>query len=1129
MSLAVPTEAPVGARYSPYQGLVPYSEFDAEWFFGRDEWSAVVADNLRAYRITVLYGPSGVGKSSLLHAGTIRTLNDEARENVVDHGVPRLLPVAFSAWSLDDPLSALKDALSAAGEPLAGSLVDAFDELPRRVGGPVLLVLDQLEELFVYHDRAGDTTIEKLAVLLRRRDPAVHFLLSIREDALADLDRFEGQVSGLGDHLLRLEHLDREAGREAITAPLELWNRTVAAKPVEIEDALVETVLDQVTTGRVSLGDDDVAISDGNRAAGIEAPYLQLVLVHLWDEERKQGSDILRLETLERLGGADRIVRTHLDESLGSLPVAEQDVAGRTLRYLVTPSGTKIALRMSDLADYAEVPADRLEPLVERLAGPARVLRPAGDGRYEIYHDALAGPILDWQQRWDVRTRRRRERRRLLILTAIIIALVAIIAGISVLAIWALHQRHSADRAAVRATSFALAGVANTYLSQRTDVSFLVAREGYELGESAAARSSLVWALEFAKDNGAIAVLRGHSAPVYGVAFSSDGRTVASGDSDGTIRLWDAGNHRQIGHALFGHTGVVYSVGFSPDGKTLVSAGADGTVRLWNVRMQRQMGQALLDRKTATYRIAFSPNGRTIATSGGDRTVWLWDIRTRERRGPLRVDGNGAALAFSPDGRLATADATKIVLWDVGAQPPRGHLFSTNGSAVWALAFSKDGRTLATAGTDGTVQLWDVQSPGKRGRPLPGDHGTVYDIAFGRNETLATAGADGTVRLWDAATRQQRGRPLNGHVGAVLSIAFAANGRLVASAGRDTTVRLWDARRSREPSRRIATGLPTADDVAFSPDGRTLAAATAAGAWLWDRRSGRPEGAPLGGGSRSVAFSPNGRMLATGDAGGVQLWNVRTHRVVDKRLGAEAEDVAFSPDGRTIASGGWDGALRLWDLGSKKSRVILGAHKDGITAVAFNADGSMLASAGRDSTVRLWDVNSRKQIGAPILVHTAHVNDVAFSQDGRILASASAQGDSAVRLWDVRSHAQLDPPLRGNKGGVYQLAFSPDGRTLATAGADATVRLWDVDSHQHLGGPLIGHLSDVYAVAFSPDGRALASVGKDGTMRLWEGFLFPPDDLGFVRDRACGFAGGNLTRDQWDEFAPGIPYRGTCP
>ena len=341
---------PVTTRRSPYQGLVPYTDADAEWFFGRDEWQEIVRASLRSYRITVLYGASGVGKTSLLRAGLMRRLEDEAHGR---DGGPRVLPVYFSAWSLDRPLAAVEHAVSDAAAksgsaPTDGNagptLADALAAWSRRMEGALLVVLDQLEELFVYHDRPDDPILKELAAALSSRDPAIHFLLSIREDALAMLDRFKGHVPGLLDHLLRIEHLDRAAGREAIVAPLERWNEVLAApgQPIEIEEALVESVLDQVEAGKVSLGEGGTgAVVGDSHPVGVEAPYLQLVLERIWDEERSHESETLRQQTFDRLGGATAVVRTHLDAALAALPSSEQDVAGATFRHLVTPSGNE--------------------------------------------------------------------------------------------------------------------------------------------------------------------------------------------------------------------------------------------------------------------------------------------------------------------------------------------------------------------------------------------------------------------------------------------------------------------------------------------------------------------------------------------------------------------------------------------------------------------------------------------------------------------------------------------------------------------------------------------------------------------------------------------------------------------
>lgn len=400
---------------SPYKGLVPYAEEDAAYFFGRESEQDIIAANLQAYRLTLLYGASGVGKSSVLRAGVASHLRQ----------LPGVAVVVFSAWR-DDPIGELtrrvraavanaSPAGAAAVHAEGASLGDALAAWTTQFDTDLLIILDQFEEYFLYHpseDGEGTFTVE-FPRAVSRAGLRANFLVSIREDALAQVDRFKGRIPNLFDNYLRLDHLDRDAARSAVEKPLARFNEDgVFDAAVSIDPALVEAVLTQVRTGQVVLGEagrgrlSEAAPEDGR----IEAPYLQLVMTRLWREERAAGSHVLRLETLNRLGGADRIVRTHLDEVMNALMPTERRAAAQAFRYLVTPSGTKIAHTVADLADYAGVPQARLEPMMEKLSsGDVRIVRPIAPSpgrptvaRFEIFHDVLAPAILDWRQRSEV-------------------------------------------------------------------------------------------------------------------------------------------------------------------------------------------------------------------------------------------------------------------------------------------------------------------------------------------------------------------------------------------------------------------------------------------------------------------------------------------------------------------------------------------------------------------------------------------------------------------------------------------------------------------------------------------------------------------------------------------------------
>jgi hypothetical protein len=403
------------SRTSPFLGLVPYSLDDADYFFGRDDWCAQVTDNLLAYRVSILYGASGIGKSSVLQAGVLHGLREKARRNVAEYGVPEFAVALYRRWT-DDPRLALEQAILAAVEstapelaadPPSGSLAEVLDAWSNRLGGPVLVVLDQFEEYFVYHRAGRDSGFAaELTEALTRRDLLANFLVSIREDALARLDVFEREVPGLLSNLIRIEHLNGDDARDVIEKAVARWNED-RGDNVEVDKDLVAEVLDGVRTGRVFVGETGHGVVSDDDDMSIEAPYLQLVMTRLWDEERKVGSQRLRPETLRGLGGVGRIIETHLDLTMSHLSKDERDVAARVFHYLVTPSGTKIAHSVVDLAKYASVSEGDLAPVLLRLAEPdvrvLRLVRSEQDGavdRYEIFHDVLAAAILDWQTRY---------------------------------------------------------------------------------------------------------------------------------------------------------------------------------------------------------------------------------------------------------------------------------------------------------------------------------------------------------------------------------------------------------------------------------------------------------------------------------------------------------------------------------------------------------------------------------------------------------------------------------------------------------------------------------------------------------------------------------------------------------
>jgi CHASE2 domain-containing sensor protein len=431
----------------PYRGLKSFSasDEDAALFFGRDREQELIVANLLASRLTLLYGQSGIGKSSILCVGVVHALRRPPSRRATAR---RYAVVYVEDWH-GDPRETILTRLAQEGRRLVGAEPDRpahdlpFDQAlewwAKRLDAQILLVLDQFEQYFLHHPPGSDEGFDgDLARAVARVELRLRCLISLREDALSGLDRFKGKIPGLFANRLRLDGLSEKAALEAIRRPIDRYNERLDAgeAKVALEDGLAERVVSELRDGVWPLARSRGAPAGGQRQDGgqaIEPAYLQLVMEKLWLRDAAAGSKLLRVATLLEMGGCEEIVRSHVDEALAGLTPKQRVVAVRAIRYLVTPSKIKVAHTPADLASYTELPGPRVAETLERLSG-LRLMRPlppppgSDQRRYEVFHDLLAEPMLEWRARFEAQRLRARTRWLLAALSAAVAAALALAA-----------------------------------------------------------------------------------------------------------------------------------------------------------------------------------------------------------------------------------------------------------------------------------------------------------------------------------------------------------------------------------------------------------------------------------------------------------------------------------------------------------------------------------------------------------------------------------------------------------------------------------------------------------------------------------------------------------------------------
>jgi WD40 repeat protein len=1099
---------------NPWPGLEAFKEEDHAYFHGRSQEIDEIHRLVLRERLTVLFGVSGLGKTSLLQAGLFPVLRNES-----------ILPVRIRlnySDGMPDFATQIKEAI--AGEAraahvdapsLTGTLWEAFHRehadfwsTRNRVVTP-LLVFDQFEEIFTRgHEtpvRARDTEalLTELADLIEARVPAdlkarvdvspqeadafsfqrhnYKILLSLREDFLADLESLSPRIPSVMHNRLRLCAMN---GEQALAAVLRSGGHLIG-------DDVAKRVVRFV-------GAEDIRGRDGLANLNVEPALLSVFCRELNLSRVERGELRITAELLE--GRQAEILTSFYERGVAGITPATRAFIEDSL---VTAAGRRNSEPYDEALSKPGVTREDIAQLVNRRI--LRVEDRAGMSWLELTHDRLTGVVgasrnsrhqreaqdaaeaAEREARDNaarVREELRRKTRTLRMVRGLLVAasvgLIAAIAG----AYFGFREQRRAQAAANSERE-----ANHTAQEALADSQF---REAMDLVDHDLAADSLPYlgsALRLSPDQPAIQAFtvsllsrRNWPLPVHvtssdaeleAVRLSPTGKVFATADRDGHAQLWDVETGLARGPELV-HRGVVTSVGFSGDGARLVTASEDRTAVVWDVETARQVGGPFRHDEAVSW-AGLTADGTRALTVSADGAATLWDVATGGQSARLYRDGEKITVArLSRDGRFAVTgmDDGTARIWDLGTVTAVATLVGHK-RRIHDVSFSPDGQRVLTTSADNTARVWDART----GRPIgvPMKHGNVvWDGDFSPDGRLvATASDDGTVGIWSAATGLRAIDPIH-HAAAVYTIEFSRDGRRIVTTSADYTARVWA----------VATGQPLTErlrhgdwlDAAFTADGtRVITASWDRTLRTWDVRPSAIAASPMRHAARvlSARFSRSGRyVLTTAADNTARVWDASTLVPVSPPLPhrGEVRLAEFSPDETRVMTVAHDGSATIWNSGNWTQGQPVGP----LGSIGLSADWSRLLTAVPDHDIQLSDVRTGAAAGRPFHSDLA-ITSASLSPEARRVVIITE--DAQARLIDPITGQPVGPPLT-DRGGIGFARFSPDGKRLITASRENTTRVWEAETGRPVSGPL-RHYDTVSSAEFSRDGSRVVTASRE--------------------------------------------------